>query len=84
MPSVSLSGKGNARWAMPGMLGHLAITVEYGLPLVPALLLAAAFHGATDALAAGAEADQMSIPGHHAPCQKDSAAWPRADTALEP
>lgn len=79
MPSVSLSGKGNARWVMPGMLGQLAITVEYGLPLVPALLLATAFHGATDAMAAGAEADQMSVPG-----QKDSAAWHRADTALEP
>ena len=42
------------------------------------------FMGATDALAVGVEADQMSVPGHHSPCQKDSAAGPDADTALEP
>lgn len=69
---------------MPGMLGHLASTAEHGLSLVPALLPATAFHGATDALAVGVEADQMSVSGHHAPCQKDSTAGPDADTALEP
>lgn len=69
---------------MPGMPGHLASTAEHGLSLVLALLHATAFHGATDALAVGVEADQMSVPDHHAPCQKDSAAGPDADTALEP
>lgn len=59
---------------MPRMLCHLASTAERGLSLVPALLLATASPGATDALAVGVEADQMSMPGHHAPCHKDSAA----------
>lgn len=81
-PSGSLSGKSDARQTMPGMLcsGH---TAEHGLSLVLALL-ATEFSGATDALAVGVEADQMSIPGHDTPCQKDSAARPLADTALEP
>lgn len=70
---------GHAGGALP--LGRH--TAERGLHLVPVCLLAIVFHGATDALAVGVEADQMSTPGHHAPRQ-DSAAWPPADAALEP
>lgn len=74
--SGSPRGKGSARRAFARdvlALGRHA--GERGLSLVPAVL-ATEFRGATDALAVGVKADQMSIPGHSAPCQKDSTEGP--------
>lgn len=85
-PGITLRKPRGRGWGQAGLAGDgLPLgghTGKRGLSLVPAVL-ATEFHGATDALAVGVDKDQMSVPGHDAPCQKDSAARPLADTALK-